>query len=203
MNQNQFIELVKKGYSLDHVYVLEFINKSGDVYELFNASARFLILKQSMIRKGLITDEFKLTTLGKEVLKLSQDATKLKIVKKTSDLKEFDSWWSIFPGTDTFTYKNKTFSGSRSLRINKPNCRIKFDQILFEGTYTAKQIIDATLLDVNQKKEASYVNKTNKLSFLQNSLTYLNQRSFEPFIELLNDVKITQNKSERIGGTEI
>ena len=35
------------------------------------------------------------------------------------------------------------------------------------------------------KKEASVKNNENRLSFIQNSLTYLTQRSFEPFIEMI------------------
>jgi hypothetical protein len=40
---------------------------------------------------------------------------------------------------------------------------------------------------VLQKKESSLKNSTNKLTYMQNSLTYLNQRSFEPFIELIKE----------------
>ena len=67
----------------------------------------------------------------------------------------------------------------------REDCRIKFNKILAEGEYVAQDIVDATNLDVYLKKEASLRSGDNKLSFLQNSLTYLVQRSFEPFIEMI------------------
>jgi len=53
-----------------------------------------------------------------------------------------------------------------------------------------------------QKKEASIKENTNKLKYMQNSLTYLNQRSYEPFIELLEQ-GINTEQSKPIGGTDI
>ncbi len=62
---------------------------------------------------------------------------------------------------------------------------MKFEKIIIEGDYTAEELIEALKYDVVQKKEASFKTGNNKLSYMQNSLTYLNQRSFEPFIELI------------------
>lgn len=117
--------------------------------------------------------------------------TKLERRKDTST--EFDDWWKAYPGTDTFTHKGKSFKGVRTLRQNKEECKLKFNKILLEGEYTGKQLTDALLYDVLQKKESSVANKTNKLTYMQNSLTYLNQRTFEPIIELLGaDIKEEQ-----------
>jgi hypothetical protein len=38
---------------------------------------------------------------------------------------------------------------------------------------------------------------------MQNSLTYLNQRSFEPFIELLKEGYTVEDKAPTNGGTDI
>jgi hypothetical protein len=38
---------------------------------------------------------------------------------------------------------------------------------------------------------------------MQNSLTYLNQRSFEPFIELIREGKTIEEKPIIKGGTDI
>ena len=38
-----------------------------------------------------------------------------------------------------------------------------------------------------QKKDNSVKTGVNKMTFMQNSLTYLNQRTFEPFIELIKE----------------
>jgi hypothetical protein len=63
-----------------------------------------------------------------------------------------------------------------------------------EGDYTEAQLISALEYDVLQKKERSVQSKTNKLTYMQNSLTYLNQRSFEPFIELMSTEDETAEK---------
>ena len=108
--------------------------------------------------------------------------------KLTEDIKVNDIiWWETYPGTDKFEYKGKSFSATRALRANKDECRTKFNKILLEGDYTSEQLVEALKYDVQSKKENSISTGTNKLSFMQNSLTYLNQRSYEPFIELINE----------------
>ncbi len=138
-----------------------------------------------MIRKGFITEEYKITKSGLEVLLFAEKEKEIKLVKKSADSSDFSKWWLTFPGTNNFSYKGRPFIGSRSLRTSKLECRIKFDNIINEGEYTAEQLIQALELDIKSKKEESFNTKTNKLTYLQNSLTYLNQRSFEPFIELI------------------
>lgn len=185
---HHFEEIIKKGYSLDIIYLLKLVEEQIDLTPIIKDSARISALHQSLIRKGLITDtDEKLTIMGKELLSFIKTQGEVKIVKKKASVDEFDTWWKTFPGTDTFTHRGKKFTGSRSLRQNKEDCKVKFNKILLEGDYTAKQLTDALQYDVEQKKEASIKQGTNKLTYMQNSLTYLNQRSYEPFIELINE----------------
>jgi hypothetical protein len=164
------------------------VEEQVDLSSIVNNSARIAALHQSLIRKGLISDnDERLTIMGKELLSFIKTEGEVKIVKKKASVDEFETWWKTFPGTDTFTHKGRKFTGSRSLRQNKEDCKIKFNKILLEGDYTAKQLTDALQYDVDQKKDASIKQGTNKLTFMQNSLTYLNQRSYEPFIELINE----------------
>lgn len=144
-------------------------------------------LRQGLIRKGLITEEEELTVNGTQLLEFVESKGEKKYVKRKPATAEFDKWWKTFPGTDIFTHKNRKFSGNRSLRTGKEECRLKFDKILIEGEYTAEQLIAALEYDVLSKKEASVTEGTNKLKYMQNSLTYLNQRSYEPFIELIQE----------------
>lgn len=188
INLHHFEELIKKGYSLDIIFLLLLIEKNIDITEIVNNSAKISAIYQSLVRKGLITDhDEKLTIMGKELISFIKTKGEEKIVKKKTSLTEFETWWKTFPGTDTFTHKGRKFTGSRSLRQNKEDCKVKFNKILLEGDYTAKQLTDALQYDVEQKKEASIKQGTNKLTYMQNSLTYLNQRSYEPFIELINE----------------
>ena len=155
-----------------------------------------------MIRKGLITDcGTKITTIGEQLLEYSKIEVSEKLVISTPEVSEFEMWWKEYPGTDTFVHNNKKFVGSRNLRRSKDDCKLKFNKILMEGEFTANQLTEALKFDVLQKKEASVKQGTNKLSYMQNSLTYLNQRSFEPFIELINQgVEIKETPK---GGTDI
>jgi len=199
-----FRELIVKGYSLDHIFLLKMIHEQLDLLPLMTESVKITALVQSLVRKGLITEAGdKLTTMGTELLVFMDTKDPGKIVKKKVDISIFEEWWKAFPGTDTFSYKGKTFSGSRSMRVSKDDCRIKFDKILLEGEYTAQDLIDALKLDVQQKKDASVEQNKNKLTYMQNSLTYLNQRSYEPFIELIKEGSIATESTYVTGTTDI
>lgn len=164
-------------------------------------SLKISTLYTTLIRKGLVTEDGKLTTVGSELLSFIRTKTRTRLPKLKVDNPDFDEWWKTYPGTDTFTQNGRVFTGNRALRTGKDDCRAKFSKILLEGEYTAKQLIEALKYDVNQKKQASFTARTNKLSFMQNSLTYLNQRSFEPFIELINTG--IQTEETNIGTTDI
>jgi hypothetical protein len=198
-----FEELIKKGYTLDMIYLLSLIDAEYDIAPLCNSSMKIGAVYQSLIRRGLITDNDKPTTIGKSLLEYIKSDTKLKIIKRKPATEEFEQWWKSYPGTDTFTHKGKKFSGSRTLRLNRDECRLAFDKILIEGEYPASTLINALLYDVTQKKEMSVKTGNNKLSYMQNSLTYLNQRSYEPFIELMNEGVVIQESNNVQYGTDI
>jgi hypothetical protein len=199
----QFEELIKRGYNLDVIFLLKLIDDRFDVSPLCDGSMKIAALLSGLIRKGLISEhDEKITLLGKELLLFIDSKEEKKIVKQKPATTEFNDWWLTYPGTDTFTHNGKNFSGSRTLRQNKDECRLKYDKILLEGEYTSSQLIEALKFDVLQKKEASLKDNTNKLTYMQNSLTYLNQRSYEPFIELINaGILIKETKSN--GSTDI
>lgn len=199
-----FEELIKKSYSLDIIFLLKLIDEQYDVKPLCEESAKIKALYQSLIRKGLISEaDEKVTTVGKELLVFISTKEPNKIVKRKPALTEFEEWWKVYPGTDTFTHNGRKFVGSRSLRQNKEECRLKFDKILLEGEYTAKDLIEALVFDVEQKKANSIKTGINKLTYMQNSLTYLNQRSFEAFIELIKDGAKIEEAPKVAGSTDI
>jgi len=171
------------------VFLLTLAKQGVDIQSLCEESPKLGALFQGVFRKGLITDQCKLTLSGQAVLDFLQEeiseTTPLK--KKTSIDSEFERWWKAYPGTDTFVYKGKTFSGTRSLRNKKDDCKLKLKKILDEGEYTIDELIAALEYEVLQKKENSYKAKENKLKYMQNSLTYLNQRTFESYIELIRE----------------
>lgn len=199
-----FKEFLKNGFTLDMVFLLKLVEEGHDLKEICQGNPKMEIIYQGVIRKGLVTSDNKITLTGKNVLKfMKEDAPDDKVIKKKPATEDFKRWWKAFPGTDTFKHKGKTFSGSRALRRDEENCRLKFNAILSEGEYTADDLVAALEFDVLQKKENSYKADDNKLRYMQNSLTYLNQRSFEPFIELVKEGVTIVEQSKPVGTTDI
>ena len=199
-----FEEILKAGYSLDILYLLKLIEEGADPTALCE-NPKMSVLFQTVRRKGLLSENFKMTVIGKAVLGfLDEDGTpETKLIKEVKNSNDFDEWWKAYPGTDTFTYKGKEFTGTRGLKAKKEDCKAKLNSIISEGEYTITEMISALEYEVLQKKENSYKTKTNKLSYLQNSLTYLNQRTFEPFIELIREGKTVKETPIIKGGTDI
>lgn len=192
-----FEEIVKKGYSLDHIFILQAIEGGLDIAPLSEKSAKIEALVSTCKRKGLLSEDGKLTIEGKGILDFLTTKTTEKFAKKNTAPTSFDDFWNTFPGTDTFKVGDRVFKGSRSLRVNKDQCQIKWNKIINEGEYKPEVIIKAIKLDIAQKKEMSVKKGENKLTYMQNSLTYLNQRSYEPFIDLLSDQELSQQEPEK------
>jgi hypothetical protein len=200
----QFKELIKKGYNLDIIFVLKLIEEKFDVSPLCDDSMKIASIYHSLVRKGLITNDEKITTKGKDLIEFMNTKSTGRIIRKKPASTDFEEWWKTYPGTDSFEYKGKTFKGTRALRLYKDDCRLKFDKILLEGEYTAQQLIAALNFEIKQKKENSVATNINRLTFMQGSSVYLNQRSFEPFIELINEgAKIEIAPQKPTGGTDI
>jgi hypothetical protein len=199
----QFEELIKKSYSLDIIYLLKLIDSEYDVIPLYENSMRLSAIYQSLIRKGLVAkDEHQLTTVGKDLLEfVGEDKTNNKFVKRKPKATAFEEWWKLYPGTDTFTYKGKSFKGTRALRKDKQACKIKFNTILMEGDYTSNQLIKALDFEIMQKVTMSYTTGSNRITYQQNSLTYLNQRTYEAYVELIEQEG--EQPAEPTGSTDI
>jgi len=199
-----FEQLLKDGFTLDMIFLLKLIEEEFDIKTLAEGGAKTDMLCQTLRRKGLVSEQFKITVLGRNLLEFMNTRAKTsKIVKKTQTFAEFEKWWAAYPGTDIFTHKGKSFSGGRTLRINKDECQLKLDAILAEGEYTIDQLIAALEYEVTQKKENSFKTGTNRLTYMQGSITYLNQRSFQNYIELINQGVVIKEADEPIKGMDI
>jgi len=205
---SHFEQLLKQSYSLDHIFLLKLVEANVDIQPLTDGSMKIAGLYQSLIRKGLVSDVTQeITQVGRELLTFADSEVKQPMKKLKQKASDFDAWWNAFPSTDNFEHNGKKFSGSRGLKRNRDECRIKFNKILAEGDYTAEDIINATLLDVFLKKEASVKNGDNRMSYIQNVFTYISQRSFEPFLEMIktgiNPLKMHESTTKRTGSTDI
>lgn len=196
ISPEHFEEIIKQGYGLDVIFILKATEEAIDLAPLCERNNKILALKTTAIRKGLITEDDKLTIMGNELLQFIGKPSTAKINKRKPDNDGFTKWWNTFPATDTFSYKGRKFVGSRSLRQAKDVCRTLFDKILLEGDYTTEQLIQALLLEIEQKMENSIKTGNNKLSFMQNSATYLRQRTFESYIHLINSKLVTASTEE-------
>jgi molybdopterin converting factor small subunit len=188
------------------MFLLKQISSGNDVKSFIKGSVKLELLCYGLYRKGLITEEGGITLLGTALLDFLEEST----TSETTTIQRveipdscFADWWKAYPGTDTFTYKGKKFSGSRALRQKKDECKVKFNKILEEGTYTCDELIAALEYEVSQKKEASIKAETNRMMYMQNSLTYLNQRSFESFVELVKEGAKVEIAPSVAGGTDI
>lgn len=188
----KFQEIQKKGYNLDLIWILQKC-KSGWDHDTISLP-KVKNLQETAIRKGLISEEFKVTLEGQELLDFIESEEEIKLVKKRVSQDPFKTFWDTFPPSDTFEYRGKKFEGSRGLKQKKEDCKIKLNKILNEGDFTIEQIIKCLKLEVHQKQEKSYKEGKNHMSFMQNSCTWLNQRTFEGYIELIKKEEPTSTE---------
>ena len=157
-------------------------------------SSKVAAWKQNLYRKSLITEAGEVTILGKELLEAlcanRPPGEVVKRVRKESD-DHFEMWWKAYPQIDAFEYQSKRFSGSRGLRQKKEDCRKKFNEILLEGEHSTEDLIRALNREITLKKEQSVKDNENKMKYMQNSSTYLNQRTYENFIYPKEDIKLS------------
>lgn len=179
-----FIELHKKGYTTDMVLILHWLNSDLSVEHIREGSKKIDAIYKTMVRKDLIIEDGSITRIGAEVLTFVSKKTNKTFLKPKVEQGEFDRWWGIFPGNDKFAVRGREFGPTRSFKVKKEACRLLFNSMILEEEFTAQQIIDATEFDINLKKERSWKKNSNQLKYLQNSHTYLNQKTFSGFIGL-------------------
>jgi hypothetical protein len=168
------------------IYLLSLLDAGFDLGPL-GQSARIKNIIAGLMRKELITKDIKITLLGKSVLDFTKTTEGVTLAKKKNPVESFDVWWKIYPGTDGFKHRSKTFPLTRNLRGNKSKALLYWNKIINKGEYTAHEIIEATKFDVLQRKEMSVKKGKNQLTFMQNSATYLFQYTYEAFVELIKD----------------
>lgn len=192
-----FWQLHTYGIDLNHLFILECLNEGTDI-EKHVKSTKLKAWKHNLFRKSMITEKGEVTVIGKEILKSLAESRSItqsiSSVSKSAD-DSFEKWWKTYPGTDIFEYKGKKFAGSRALRVNKNECRKKFEAIIIEGEFNAEKLVQLLETEVWLKKEQSLKENDNKLRYMQNSLSYLNQRTFESFETISSQRPTDSNQS--------
>lgn len=181
----KFKEIVDLKVSLDELYILEQFHNQVDVRSLKGARVEGLI--QGLHRKGYLLSNDQLSTPGESLVgyaKLSAPMKELIAYDKAREESAFDKWWKAYPATDIFEYRGRKFTGTRGFRVKKEECKLKFQKILQEGEYSGEDLVRALEYEVAIKKEASVKEGENKMRYMQSTLPYLNQRTFENFVEI-------------------
>lgn len=204
----EFKNLVDAQVDITALYLLECVSNKIDVLAEFPNSSKVKAWIQTLQRRGYITDMGDISETGKQLLDIVSNSKSSTIKKELTKIESkqedgFEKWWAAFPSNDIFTHKGRKFNGSRSLKSDKSKCRIYFDKIINEGEYTVEDMIRALNYEVLLKKEASFQQGANKLSYLSGSAPYLNQRKFEAFMEASKNTPIIESKDTQYSGYDI
>jgi hypothetical protein len=175
---------------MNGLLLLDFLKRGIDITEVHPKMEAW---KQELQRKGYLTKDGDLSITGNLILTSINTGLSFPVMKKIVHQgmdEAFEEWWKTYPSTDIFEYKGKKFAGTRGFKVKKAECLIKFRKILEEGEFRYDDMIRALEYEILLKKEASIREGENKMKYMQNSLTYLNQRTFENFIEISKTVKV-------------
>lgn len=172
--------LLTKGLDLNHLYLLEQISRHADISSIAKAKD----WRQTLIRKGFLTDEITLTKKGEQLFDEIWDGEVIvpQVFAKEDD--PFEKWWSeAYPRTDAFEYKGKKFPGMQKKHFKKDECRKEYLAAINETKLSHEDIYWATICNVEEAKELSLVKGYSQIHYIPNSRRYLELRFFEPFIE--------------------
>lgn len=195
-----FKEIQKSQMTLDQVFYLETRKHKINLKGLVDGD-RLISWRQSLIRKGYLTESEEVTVDGLSLLDLVGSGLPFKgyIEERHSKIaNDFDRWWTLYPSTDQFKAAGRLFEGRRSLRLQKEACRTLFEKIVNEGEFSAEDIIRATKYELDIKKQLSIKENVNNMMFMKNTHAYLNQKAFEGFVEISKTEIITKRSNEDI-----
>lgn len=187
MNKEQFTLLTQEGYDLNILFLLTLTKEQLSSF----TSSKIKAWIQTCVRKQLLSEGLEITNDGRRLLAKYSDSPgkEIDVIIDKSEIDEwFEKWWEIYPDSDFFIHKGRTFEGSQAKKVNKTkgrpsNCKDNFRKIVNEGKYSPQDIIRATEFHFNVAKEQSFKQNVNKLTFIANSERYLRETMFAPFVE--------------------
>lgn len=201
VNVNILKRIEKERLNLDQLYILEcIVHKDYDtlaVYDEGFTKERVLLNYQKLIRVGLLEDnkELILTPKGvefyRELVRMRYGSVIdfVEVSKKDSKdwSKEFETWWNTYPATANWVSSaGRKFESGRSLRSgSKADNKREFCKVMNEGHISFDELLKCLDYEINAKKKQSVNTGTNHLQFMKGSLTYLRQRAFEGFLDII------------------
>ncbi len=88
----------------------------------------------------------------------------------------FDQFWSVYPSSDKWA----NYPMTRALKNNKFRCKTLYNTLLKEGV-NPEDILKGLDREIETRKRNS--NKENSMKFMQASSTWLNNRTFEAWLD--------------------
>lgn len=174
--EGHFDSLLKQKIPLECIFLLEMLVNERDV-----DNEPYLSYLQRLQRKGYIDGKQQLTEYGKALYKsLFEDVVAVKPKRAVEKNDLFEKWWETYPATNDFEINGRHFQGSQVKRVQKAECQKMFN--VLSNSYKPEDIIDATAYHIKNAKEVSFKKRENQLTYVTNSLRYLTQKYFEPFI---------------------
>lgn len=173
--------LHKNKLNLTHIHLLrhpEHFEELGNFTPLNHLKKWGYVHNNAVTEKGKdLLEEFKGITYNGEF------STRKKVGRKKKEYsKDFLEFWKEFPSTNTYKYGGKSFVGTRTLRVNKDGCQLKYNEALEE--FTPHQILHGLKVYLSIMKARSIKENTNTLQYMPNSHRFLNERIFEDYIDL-------------------
>jgi hypothetical protein len=172
--------LLKKGLDINHLYILTMISQQVDLSAIPKAND----WKQTLIRKGFLTESLTLTMRGEQLFEevLNGEVVAPQVFSKQDD--PFEKWWSeAYPRTDAFEYKGRKFPGMQKKHYKKEESRKEYWAAINETKDTHEDIYWATICNVEAAKELSLIKGHSQIHYIPNSKRYLELRFYEPFVE--------------------
>lgn len=202
LSPGKFLNILQQGYSFDSVILLKMM---GEGYDIPKEEEKIALLLSSLKRKVLITEEGKITEQGKQLLEFLDSKETKKFTKLKPDEKDsFSIWWDTYPAGATFIYRGKKFEGTRSFRVKRDNCRLKYNKILLEGEATPEELLEALKLQIHRIKEESYYTSKNTMKYLVNTERYFNDKQYSSFLkELREGTKVIEKEETIFNGVDI
>lgn len=191
ISNERFLELIRKGISLDLVYILTKYENREDPKGFQEPKIENLIT--TLERKGYIESD-NITLKGRELLESVKDSggtLKLsKISKKPAEWKDF---LKAYPPNNKFTWKGRTFDGGRSIRKDTKDGEMLFYKILSEGNITSEMLTKCVIAEAINKFDASVKSGQNKMDYFTNTESWLRQKQYwnwEEEAKVLTDKEI-------------
>ena len=109
ITDKHFLELVKQGHDLNSIFLLKLLHEGNEIDSLCREHEKISLMKQSLIRKHLISEDGHLYPEGQDLVNFIDSKITGKIVKKipTEENDRFDEWWKTFPEQTSLLIKEK------------------------------------------------------------------------------------------------